>query len=50
LPPVESDEAVEGQPLDKRNFRRSILARGWISETGEMERGRQRPAMLYEAK
>jgi 8-oxo-dGTP diphosphatase len=41
-------EAVEGQPLDKRNFRRSILARGWIAETGEMERGRQRPAMLYE--
>ncbi len=41
-------EAVEGQPLDKRNFRRSILAKEWISETGEMERGRQRPAMLYE--
>jgi 8-oxo-dGTP diphosphatase len=43
-------EAVEGQPLDKRNFRRSILSRGWISETGEMERGRQRPAMLYGGK
>ena len=43
-------EAIEGQPLDKRNFRRSILAREWIQETGEMERGRQRPAMLYEAK
>lgn len=40
-------EAVEGAPLDKRNFRRSILGKGWISETGEMERGRQRPAMLY---
>ncbi|WP_373503635.1 NUDIX domain-containing protein [Aestuariivirga sp.] len=40
-------EAVEGQPLDKRNFRRSILAKGWIVETGEFERGRQRPAMLY---
>jgi 8-oxo-dGTP diphosphatase len=40
-------EAILGQPLDKRNFRRSILARGWIRETGEMERGRQRPAMLY---
>ncbi|WP_373504905.1 NUDIX domain-containing protein [Aestuariivirga sp.] len=40
-------EAVEGQPLDKRNFRRSILSRGWITETGDMERGRQRPAMLY---
>jgi len=41
-------EAVEGQPLDKRNFRRSILARGWLRETGEMERGSRRPAMLYE--
>lgn len=41
-------EAVEGQPLDKRNFRRSILARGWLQETGDMERGRQRPAMLYQ--
>ena len=41
-------EAVEGQPLDKRNFRRSILARGWIGETGELERGNRRPAMLYE--
>lgn len=40
-------EAVEGQPLDKRNFRRSILSKDWIAETGEMERGRQRPAMLY---
>jgi 8-oxo-dGTP diphosphatase len=42
-------EAIEGQPLDKRNFRRSILAKEWLRETGEMERGRQRPAMLYEA-
>lgn len=41
-------EAVEGGPLDKRNFRRSILAKGWISETGERERGNRRPAMLYE--
>lgn len=41
-------EAVEGQPLDKRNFRRSILAREWLKETGEMERGSRRPAMLYE--
>jgi 8-oxo-dGTP diphosphatase len=41
-------EAIVGSPLDKRNFRRSILARGWIAETGDMERGRQRPAMLYE--
>jgi 8-oxo-dGTP diphosphatase len=41
-------EAVEGQSLDKRNFRRSILAKGWIAETGELERGNRRPAMLYE--
>lgn len=41
-------EAIEGRDLDKRNFRRSILARDWIRETGEMERGRQRPAMMYE--
>jgi 8-oxo-dGTP diphosphatase len=41
-------EAVGGQPLDKRNFRRSILSKGWITETGDVERGRQRPAMLYQ--
>ena len=41
-------EAIEGQHLDKRNFRRAILAKGWIRETGDMERGRRRPAMLYE--
>jgi len=41
-------EAVEGTPLDKRNFRRSILARKWIKETGQLERGSRRPAMLYE--
>lgn len=40
-------EAIEGQPLDKRNFRRSILAKDWLTETGEMERGNRRPAMLY---
>lgn len=40
-------EAIEGQPLDKRNFRRSILARDWLTETGQMERGNRRPAMLY---
>lgn len=41
-------EAIEGHPLDKRNFRRSILAKNWIRETGDMERGNRRPAMLYE--
>ena len=42
-------EAVAGRTIDKRNFRRSILGRGWIAEAGEMERGRFRPAMPYEA-
>jgi 8-oxo-dGTP diphosphatase len=41
-------EAVEGEPLDKRNFRRFILAKVWICETGDRERGNRRPAMLYE--
>ena len=40
-------EAIGGEPLDKRNFRRAILAKGWIRETGELERGNRRPAMLY---
>jgi len=40
-------EAAEGHLLDKRNFRRSILAKNWITETGELERGRQRPAMIF---
>ncbi len=40
-------EAILGNPIDKRNFRRSILAKGWIEETGVLERGRQRPAMTY---
>lgn len=40
-------EAILGIAIDKRNFRRSILARGWIEETGELERGRQRPAMMF---
>ena len=41
-------EAVEGQQLDKRNLQRSILAWGWIRETGALERGNRRPARLYE--
>jgi 8-oxo-dGTP diphosphatase len=42
-------EVIEGTELDKRNFRRSVLERGWLRETGEYERGRNRPAMLFEA-
>lgn len=41
-------EAVQGSELDKRNFRRSILEKGWLRETGKFERGRNRPAMLFE--
>ena len=41
-------EAVLEQTLDKRNFRRSILAKNYLSETGEMLSGQNfRPAKLY---
>ncbi len=40
-------EIVLGEPLDKRNFRRKILAADVIEETGEYARGEGRPAMLY---
>lgn len=40
-------EVVKGEELDKRNFRKWILERGLLEETGEFQRGRQRPAMLY---
>lgn len=43
-------EAVAGTPLDKRNFRRTMDSRDWIEETGDLERGRRRPAMLYRRK
>jgi 8-oxo-dGTP diphosphatase len=41
-------EAVLGEPLDKRNFRKRILALGHIEETGRLRRtGRHRPAREY---
>ena len=41
-------EAVLGRPLDKRNFRKKILALGLIEPVGETAmRGAHRPAMLY---
>ena len=41
-------EAVLGHPLDKRNFRRRVLAAGFLEETGAMRRdGSHRPAQLY---
>lgn len=41
-------ELILGEALDKRNFRRKILAAGILEETGEMKReGEGRPARLY---
>lgn len=41
-------EAILGEPIDKRNFRRRIVSLGIITETGEMaKRGAHRPARLY---
>ena len=41
-------QAIVGEPLDKRNFRKRILARGLIEETGDERRtGAHRPAKLY---
>lgn len=41
-------EAVLGHPLDKRNFRRRILAAGFLDPTGTKRReGSHRPALLY---
>jgi len=42
-------EAIEGQPMDKRNFRRRVVGLGIVRETGETRKeGAHRPAMLYE--
>jgi 8-oxo-dGTP diphosphatase len=44
-------EAVLGAPLDKRNFRKRMLALGDIEETGRLRRtGRHRPAREYRIK
>jgi 8-oxo-dGTP diphosphatase len=41
-------EAVLGRKLDKRNFRKKILALGLVEPVGETAmRGAHRPAMLY---
>jgi 8-oxo-dGTP diphosphatase len=40
-------EAILGQALDKRNFRKKVIASGTIAETGNMSRGAHRPARLY---
>lgn len=42
-------EAILGEPLDKRNFRRRVVGLGIVKETGEYQKvGAHRPAMLYE--
>ncbi|ROR29805.1 NUDIX hydrolase [Inmirania thermothiophila] len=44
-------EAVLGEPLDKRNFRKRMLAIGCIEDTGRRVRqGNHRPARLYRAR
>jgi 8-oxo-dGTP diphosphatase len=41
-------EAIEGNPLDRRNFRKRMLAAGVIEATGDERRiGAHRPALLY---
>lgn len=42
-------EAILGEPLDKRNFRRRVVGLGIVKETGQFEKvGAHRPAMRYE--
>lgn len=40
-------EGVLGRELDKRNFRKKVLAVGLIEETDGVRRGPHRPAQLY---
>ena len=41
-------EILLGRPVDKRNFRKWVLSAGSLSSTGDEQRGRHRPALLYE--
>lgn len=42
-------EAILGEPLDKRNFRRRVEGLAIVKETGQTaKQGAHRPAMLYE--
>lgn len=40
-------EAVMGTPVDRRNLLKGLLASGLVEETGEVARGKHRPARLY---
>ncbi len=42
-----AQETLLGETLDKRNFQRTVLERGWLTITGEMRRGAHRPAQLF---
>lgn len=42
-------EAILGEAMDKRNFRRRVVGLGIVRETGQTKKlGAHRPAMLYE--
>ena len=42
-------EAILGEPMDKRNFRRRVVGLGIVKETGQtVKEGAHRPAMLHE--
>ncbi|MDP3492586.1 MAG: NUDIX domain-containing protein [Hyphomonadaceae bacterium] len=43
-------DAVAGAPIDKRNFRKVVFDAGLVEDTGELSRGRHRPARLYRRK
>lgn len=44
-------EIIQGEHLDKRNFRKKVLADGFITDTGTQRRlGNHRPARLYSVK
>jgi 8-oxo-dGTP diphosphatase len=44
-------EAILGEPQDKRNFRKRVMAYGCIEPTGETRRnGNHRPAQLFTAR
>jgi len=43
-------EIIQREPMDKRNFRKRILARDHIEASGERRSGSHRPATLYRVK
>lgn len=42
-----AQEALVGSQLDKRNFRRDIIARQWVTPANIQRRGKSRPAELF---